>query len=450
MSSRPARGVILTLVAVGVLALGLRLAAIFALNAWEQPGFMEHDQLATNLVLGNGFAFRDWGSFGPSSVQSPTYPLLLTFLYRAFGIGTDTAFIAAMAINAVIGAAAAVMVYPMVRSAGGSAAVGLLAAAATACWPTQIYAATYVQAVAIIIAGVVATTWFWNRAVATGGAWWWFAFSATGVFTALTEPVLLPVMFLTGIAVMLWRPLPMGVRVRNGFILLVTTAAVVGPWAWRNYEVHGGFVPVKSTFWVNIWKGNNPHATGTDRVKYSEAERAAFATLDEAGRRHLDARRQYDMLTDEQIARLTNTTDAEREAAFGEWAKGWIGENPLEYAKLSVQRLVMSLWIEWNNPKGWDVRYLLPRTLLLVLSPVGLVLAVKRRWRLFFPLLAFSLSLLTVSLTITAARFALPFEPYQFALCALVTVAVARRSGVLRQDDAEPSAPAPLSPQPQT
>ncbi|MGF1632702.1 MAG: hypothetical protein ACFCVE_02535, partial [Phycisphaerae bacterium] len=186
----------------------------------------------------------------------------------------------------------------------------------------------------------------------------------------------------------------------------------------------------------------------------------AFATLDEAGRRHLDARRQYDMLSDAQVARLTDTTDAEREAAFADWAKTWISENPAEYAKLSVQRLVMSVWIEWNNPKGWDVRYLLPRTLLLVLSPVGLMLAIRRRWKLFFPLLAFSLSLLTVSLTIPAARFALPFEPYQFALCALVTVAVARRAGVTRIEDTTP-APAepagarprpapPLSPQPQT
>ena len=51
---------------------------------------------------------------------------------------------------------------------------------------------------------------------------------------------------------------------------------IIVPWSVRNRAVHGQWIPIKSTFWVNVWKGNNPNATGTDRLEMTEDQKSKF------------------------------------------------------------------------------------------------------------------------------------------------------------------------------
>jgi len=78
------------------------------------------------------------------------------------------------------------------------------------------------------------------------------------------RPAFLPAVALSGLIILFCRNLSFGVRVRNALVLLAAAVVVMGPWALRNRFVIGAWVPVKGTFWVNAWKGNNPHATGSD------------------------------------------------------------------------------------------------------------------------------------------------------------------------------------------
>jgi len=55
---------------------------------------------------------------------------------------------------------------------------------------------------------------------------------------------------------------------------------------------------------------------------------------------------------------------------------------------------------------------------------VGLLLAIKKRWSLFIPAVFYLLTLVLYTLTITAARFAIPFEPVMLCLTALVLVSL--------------------------
>src|SRR5690606_34815585 len=158
----------------------------------------------------------------------------------------------------------------------------------------------------------------------------WIGFSIIGCLAALTEPVLLPAMALTGLIILAWKRLPMKIRIRNAAIVLLAAICIIGPWSVRNRIVHGRCVPIKNTFWVNVWKENNEHATGTDRLKISEEQKQTAAesmtrTVDTDLRDgRFDNQRQYDKLTEEQKSRLIGQPEMVREDVFKEFATSWI------------------------------------------------------------------------------------------------------------------------------
>src|SRR5438093_8811675 len=119
LSPRTAATLVIALAALGF---ALRATAIFALHRWEQPNAIEHRVLALSLVEYGTFYFRDFGKFGPSSVQSPPYPFLLAMLFKLFGPDSSAAYIAAMLINSLAGAVTVWLTWKLVRSVGGSSA----------------------------------------------------------------------------------------------------------------------------------------------------------------------------------------------------------------------------------------------------------------------------------------------------------------------------------------
>ncbi len=409
-----------------IAALALRMILIVGLHRWRQPGAMEHAFIAQQIVEQGQFNFSDFGYFGSSSVQSPPYPLLLAGLFRIFGIDSPAAYFAALTINAIVGALTVWLIFAMARAVGAGQNVALLAAGLFVIWPTQVYAVSHAQAISLITAAVCAMILLFYSAVRTGRSAPWIGFSLIGTLAALTEPVLLPPMALTGILILFWRSLPVAARLRNAAILLGAAIVVIGPWTVRNRLVHGQWIPIKSTFWVNVWKGNNPSATGTDRLAMRPEMRKAlrgqlFGLSDElAVDPDFDRGRQYATLTPGQLAELNGRPDAQREALFAKWSKRWISENPGEYLRLCLIRLGKSLWVDLDNPKSWNWTVITSRSILLAMTVIGLPLALWRRWSLGYPLLIAGACLLTYTLTIAAARFALPLEPMQLCLTALV------------------------------
>ena len=401
-------------------ALAARLALVVLLQQWNASSAMEHASLARGLVAGNGFSFNEAGGYTqhgryePSGVQSPPYPLLLAGLFEVFGVDSPLAYFAAQVLNCLAGAATVPLVYLMVRRLRGRPATAVLAAALMALWPTQLFAVAFVQAISLITLCTVAVVVLWYRSVDTGDLLPWLGFGLVGCLAALTEPVLLPAMALAGLLVLCVRRLPFPLRLRNAAVLLACAFVVIGPWTYRNYRVFGALVPIKSTFWVNVWKGNNPHSAGTDRPALTDERLAEFRNNGN------DNVRQYDLLGDEQRAELDGATTVGRERLWKKYATTFISQNPGRYAELCGVRLAKTLWWEWDNPKGHQAFYAYPitRAVLLVGSLMGLLVALARRWRIGWPAVVVGTSLLTYTLTVTAARFALPLEPFQFALCA--------------------------------
>ena len=412
-----------------VLAFALRIGAIWTLHSWIHPDPMEHRSIAVSLVNEGCFCFTDFGHRGPSSFQSPPYPLLLAAMFKIFGVQSAAAYQAVMALNALVGALCVWLTYRLARTMGGGSAVGLVAAGAVAVWPTQIYACTVAQAVVLITAGVTALPSLFYAATRSGRFAPWLGFSVVGCIAALTEPAFLPAMALSGLLILFARRLEIKTRVRNSAALLVVALAVLGPWTYRNYRVHGAFVPVKSSFWVNTWKGNNDFASGTDRVALSKADasRLRWWHIGDPRAREVDGVHAYRTLDEATRARLMYKSELEREKIFKEITVAWIRSHPAAYARLCGLRLGKTLWVDWENPKTYNLFYVLGRALLLCTAGIGLLIALRRRWTLGFAALLYLSTLALYTLTITAARFALPFEPMMLCLSSLAVISAWER-----------------------
>jgi 4-amino-4-deoxy-L-arabinose transferase-like glycosyltransferase len=425
------RNVILTLTLLSVLAFAARAGLVLHLHAWRSPNAMEHRSIAQSLVAGKGFSFSDWGNFGPTSVQSPPFPFLLAGMYEIFGADTPTdgsltdanvAYFAIMMINALAGAALVWLTYSMARTLGGSTLTALLAAAAVSIWPSQVYAARAVQAISLITASLAATIILFHRAMQTGRLAPWIGYSIVATFATLTEPVFLPALAISGGLTLIWRTLPTTARLRNAAVLLVAVLTIIGPWTLRNRIVHGHWVPIKSSMWVNVWKGNNEFATGTDRLPPSSREKKTAVqnmfSDDEFVESALDRDRQYDMLDPSQKSRLHNQPEMVQETVFKDFALTWIKAHPQRYLELCAIRIIKTIGVDWDNPKSYNIVYIVSRYLLLVLTIVGLFVALRQKWSLLFPAIIIGTSLFTYAVTVTAARFSIPFEPIQLCLAA--------------------------------
>ena len=425
-----------------VSAIAIRLAVLLLIGDPANPGSMEHHGLAVSLNLGDGFAFNEsadytqHGRYEPSSVQSPPYPLFLAVLFYVFGANSTGPYIVGVLVNVAFAAATVPALYLLIRRmARGDGfsrrahLAGVVACGLFTIWPTQIFAVTQLQAIVAITFSFVAVAWLWLASLDTKKLLPWLAYGVVGCLAALTEPVLLPAMALSGVWVLFTRRLPLGLRLRNGLVLLATAIVIIGPWTWRNYRIHDTFMPIKSTFWVNVWKGNNatdPGHSGTDRPTLTDERLAQVLAT---GR---DDLRQYDLLTDRQRVALDGKTPAEREAVFGKLAKAWISEHPDLYAKVSAKRFAKTVWWDWDHPTGYRAFYAYPisRAVLLVGTLIGLFMARRAGWRLAYVGLVAGTAVLTYTLTVTAARFGMPMEPYQFALIGLIVAGWAARNDI--------------------
>jgi len=419
-----------------LLAIVARLGVMVGMKRWNSPNAIEHRQLAASLVDSGTFSFREamFDDYGPSSVQSPPYPFILATCFKIFGKETHASYAAAMVLNAIVAGVGVWLLYRLVLEWGGNEITAVLAALMLAIWPSQVYAATQVQAISIIITAVIAILYFFAISVRTGDVTPWIAYSLVGTLAALTEPVLLPILALSGLMIFVWRGnLTLSQRTRNAAILFAAAVLIIFPWTYRNRIVHGQWIPIKSTFWVNVWKGNNPFATGTDRVALTEERLAQLGmknleiNTDRFTNPQYDSQHQYDMLTGGQRNELLGKSEAEREEVFKKYAKTWIKENPGRYFQLCVKRLWMSGWADLDNPKARNPIYLVCRALLMPTTVIGLLLAWRKRWKFIFPLLLWGSCLMTYTLTVTANRFTLPFEPLQFALLALLVTPVIQK-----------------------
>jgi len=400
----------------------IRVAAILVLNDYQAPLTAEYGIVAANLVAGKGFSGGGWlGPEQPTALNTPLYPLFLAFWLWIeiplpfLAVEVAQALLSALVIY-LIGKIATSMINPM---------VGLLSAGLTTVYPPLIYFCKQISP-AIMTTFFTALTFYvivlffaqptCRRAVLVGVVW------GVGL---LAEPILLAAA--PGVGLIYWLRQSSAARRRSALLLagsLLLAIAIVFPWTARNYLVFNRFVPLKTSFGLNFWMGNNPNATG---FLYTMSGTPMPETL-----------------APEQRDYLASLNEAERYAVLQHEALAWIAAHPDRFLELTIKRLGY-LWLisptyqvtgEHIVEPGY---FYLARSLiqipLLILALIGAGL-VYRHHRHALLICLWWLLAFTLPYAISVAgntRYRLPVEPILLILAAIACQAALVRSGLDRR-----------------
>jgi hypothetical protein len=267
-----------------VLALVLRLAAVFLFADHHHPDDLEYGAIARNLLAGEGYSFSypvhylgertgtesTADEAQPTAFMAPLYTWLLTGLLAVFG---PEAYLVLYLLQALAGALAALLLYRTAvvifddRSAKDRTALiaGLLAAV----FPTFVGSAALV--LPTTLEQLVGCALLYTTAGIARNPeqlrFWLFAGLLLGVGGLLREVVLAygPLIVLVGLLAGKQRRERLGGRVllRGGTAALIALA-VLAPWMVRNAAVFDRFIPVTNRLGYNLYRGFNERADGFD------------------------------------------------------------------------------------------------------------------------------------------------------------------------------------------
>jgi len=228
---------------------------------YERFGW-EMGWVARALASGHGFSSPYWPWSGPTAIESPLFPGLLSLVFRAFGIYSLTSGFVILTINSILSTLTCIPVYFSAKYSLGERGAQY-AAGLWALYPFAIYfSASRVWEYALT--GLLFTTCFCiaQRIHRSTKALAWIGFGALYGVTAHSNPSIMSTLpFLLGFA--LYQAHREGKRrwALNGLLTMVTFFAVLTPWTIRNYRALGVICPIRDNIWLEMYAdnfGNSP------------------------------------------------------------------------------------------------------------------------------------------------------------------------------------------------
>lgn len=412
-----------------LLATSARLLLVWMLVGIDASGIYtyEHGEIAENLLAGRGFSVRLLGTWGPTSQQAPLVPFMLAWCYWLLGIGTSAAILLFLAIQCAQGGLLAVGTRRLAARVGLDARFAMLAGLCSAFFPPLVYSASHVQVAStacLLLVWLMEAIMQLREEPRPRNA---IKPAVLMALAVLTDPILV----LSGVAatfcwIIFDRPATR-IEIKKlmvaWLLLVMISLLLISPWLVRGYRVHGRTVFIKSTFGYAFWQGNNSLSVGTDKVMRESVELKLGMnsnSLTEFNNKLWDARHLAGCvddiaLTDIEKQELGELPELERSELLYQRALVELTQQPGRYLQLCLRRLRFFLWIDESNPKTASLLYQVPQKILMIAFGVSLIiLPTQIRCRLLPGILAFVLTIIFHSLTITAPRFVLPWEPLMF------------------------------------
>lgn len=399
-----------------IVGLAIRVTAVFMFNDYRDPLTAEYGIVARNLVEGKGFVGGGWfGPEMPTALNTPIYPL---FLAAWLWLGGSLPFLWVEICQALL-SALVIYLISKIASQFFDPAVSLLSCLFITFYPPLIYFCkqispaiftTFSAAVSLYTLLFFFKKPSWSRAITLG---------LIGGISLLTEPVLL--LALPGVTLVVWRWWYKG-NMRRILQMLAFSGMVcmlvLLPWTTRNYIVFRRIVPLKTSFGLNLWLGNNPNATG---LLYTYSGEPMQETLSAS-----------------MLEYLGSLNEAERYAVLQREALKWIKSHPIQFMRLTLRRIYY-FWvisptylITKQNIIEPNYFYLLRQVIqivLLILASAGSILA-YRQSRLFFVISVWWLVAFTIPYAVSVAgntRYRLPAEPILIILSAVFCHEIIKR-----------------------
>jgi 4-amino-4-deoxy-L-arabinose transferase-like glycosyltransferase len=212
--------------------------------------------IARALASGHGYSSPYWPFTGPTAMQPPLYPTLLSLVFRLFGVYTLTSAFVILSINSLLSSLTCIPVYWSAKYSLGRRGAKI-AAYVWALYPFAIYFSAG-RVWEYSLTGLLFTTSFCiaQRIHKTANPLAWLGWGALAGVTAMSNPSTLSVLpFLFLLAV--WKVHKSGRRwLINGALTTLATIAVLTPWTVRNYRALGILCPVRDNFWLELYDDN--------------------------------------------------------------------------------------------------------------------------------------------------------------------------------------------------
>jgi hypothetical protein len=280
----------------------------------------EMEAIAVSLAQRGTFADPYQIPTGPTAHHPPVYPVILSLIYRVFGL-TLTAGIVAWLLGAASYATTFALLPWFAGRVGAGREAGVLGGLAAALLPHWLAQAEALTGLVLCLL-LVAFLRRWTTARSSAGGSLLFGLAWGAAFHL--NPALLPVLLGCLAFELWWFEDPR--RWRWSALLALGVLLACVPWGWRNYTTFHRLVFVRSNFGLELRVGNHPGATADIDVnarrgtflhpRTSESEALQVLVLGEIG-----------YMQQEQQEAL-----------------GWIGEHPGDFLELTAVR-VAYFWL---------------------------------------------------------------------------------------------------------
>jgi hypothetical protein len=242
--------------------------------------------IARALASGHGFSSPYYPWSGPTAMQPPLYPFLLSLVFRLFGIYSIASGFVILSINSLLSALTCIPIYFSAKYSLGARGAKI-AAWIWALYPFAIYfSAGRVWEYALT--GLLFTTCFCiaQRIHHSAKPLAWLGWGALFGLTALSNPSVLSTLpFLLLLA--LYRARRSGGRwLLYGALTAVAAIVVLTPWTVRNYRALGILCPVRDNFWLEVYDDNSGDASldpSSAHPDANPAEMQKWLSMGEAG-----------------------------------------------------------------------------------------------------------------------------------------------------------------------
>ncbi|MDR3741240.1 MAG: glycosyltransferase family 39 protein [Terracidiphilus sp.] len=217
--------------------------------------------IARAMASGHGFSSPYFPWSGPTAMQPPLYPTLLSLVFRLFGIYSLTSAFVILSINSLLSSLTCIPVYFSAKYSIGRRAA-IIAATVWALYPFAIYFSAG-RVWEYSLTGLLFTTSFCiaQRIHRARSPLAWIGWGALVGLTALSNPATLSTFpFLLALA--LYQAHKSGSRwLVKGALTALAAVAVLTPWTIRNVRAVGVLCPVRDNFWLEVYDDNGGDAS---------------------------------------------------------------------------------------------------------------------------------------------------------------------------------------------
>jgi 4-amino-4-deoxy-L-arabinose transferase-like glycosyltransferase len=408
---------------------------------YNQDRFSDgYDQLAQNLVLGNGYRF--YPDTARTLMREPGYPVFLAGIMLLFG----SSFLAVKIANLLLALATAWLMIRLAARLSDNRWLGIAAALLFLFHPATLIAESRGSVETLFTFLVVLFLLVLHIALGRSDDWRYYLL--TGAVLGLTvlvrsTPMLFPVFLLGYLLVLERHRTPPLAICRNVAVVVLAMFAVLSPWIIRNYGLTRKFVPTASVLGISAHAG--------EYICAHRSEDRPFYLLDRDAaqeRTRVAAALGYPIEDGYYYQSFYST---EHELKFSGYLAHQVfrdyARNPLFCAKCMALN-VFNFWFTGKTAASTAANVLVQLPY-LILAGFGVLLSVRRKqFALIGPMVLFIVYVMAVHVPILAqARYSVPLIPLLSILASVTLISKSKPANLTSAaagfDGAESSAPVP-------